>query len=108
MLDRTRILPGLLQQLREQGIVAVLTVGVGRATTYVLSLIALTEGTGCECSGTASPVAYVKTPMQYTRIYTGWRLCDTSDPQVSLCDTKWGFMSHNDQTRPAAGPAGEG
>jgi len=44
MLDRTRILPGLLQQLREQGIVAVLTVGVGRATTYVLSLIALTEG----------------------------------------------------------------
>ena len=77
MLDRTRILPGLLQQLREQGIVAVLTVGVGRATTYVLSLIALTEGAGCEYPDICKRFCVYQNPdpiytkfVVYTRVYT--------------------------------------
>lgn len=60
--------------------------------------------------------AYIKTPIRYTQLYPGERLCDTYDPQQLLWDTKWGFMSHklscttpatgNDRTRLTAGPSG--
>lgn len=54
----------ILQQLREQEIIAVLEEGSGsRATTYVFPrLIAITEGIGCEYSGTNNPVCVYPNP----------------------------------------------